>query len=121
MQEINAKIVKQKIISSNIFISQDLSKNFELNMECKAKIKTSKDVEDKSVLLDIELNIGTNDEKLKMQLVSDIIFELEQFPDDYDSIAEYKLVPMARETLLNSLDEILVIMGYRKMELAEKV
>ena len=42
MQEINVKIINQKISSSNIFISQNLSKKFELSMECRAKIKTSK-------------------------------------------------------------------------------
>lgn len=121
MQEINIKIVKQKIISSNISISQDLTKKFELNMECKAKMRTSKNEEDKSVLLNIALNIGTKDEKLKIELVSDIIFELDLLPDDYNEIAEQKLVPIARETLLNSLDEMLVVMGYSKMELAKNI
>lgn len=121
MQEINVKIIKQEIRSSYIFISQNLSKKFELGMECKAKMKTSKDEEDKSVLLNIELNIGSKGEELKMELVSDIIFELDQLPDDYNTIAEQKLVPMARENLLNTLDDILVAMGYRKMELAKKM
>lgn len=120
MQDINTKIIKQKIISSNIFISQELSKRFELNMVCKADIMTAKDEDDKSVLLNIKLNIGTKDEKLKIELVSDFIFELDQILDDYNEIAEQKLVPMAREALLNSLDDILAAMGYRKMELANK-
>lgn len=121
MQEINVKIINQKISSSNIFISQNLSKKFELSMECRAKMKTSKNEDDKSVLLNIELNIGSKDEELKMELVSDIVFELDQLPDDYNAIAEQKLVPMARATLLNSLDDILVVMGYNKMELAKKM
>ena len=56
-----------------------------------------------------------------MELVSDIVFELNQLPDDYNEIAEQKLVPMAREMLLNSLDDMLVVMGYSKMELAQKM
>lgn len=121
MQEINVKIVKQRIVSSNIFISQDISKKLELNMECKAQMKTSRNEEDKSVLLNIELNIGTKDDKLRIELVSDTIFELDLLPNDYNEIAEQKLVPMARETLLNSLDEMLLVMGYSKMELAKKM
>ena len=117
MQEISAKIVKRKIISANIYISQNLSKKFELSMECRAKMKTSKNEEDKTVLL----NIGSKDEELRMELVSDIVFELNQLPDDYNEIAEQKLVPMAREMLLNSLDDMLVVMGYSKMELAQKM
>ncbi len=121
MQEISAKIVKQKIISSNIFISPDLAKKFEIGMECKAGIKTPKDEQDKSILLNVELNISTKDEKLKIEFVSDIIFELKELLDDYDEIATHKLIPMAKESLLNSLDEMLVIMGYKKMELASKM
>ncbi|MBQ9990511.1 MAG: hypothetical protein IJP31_06175 [Lachnospiraceae bacterium] len=121
MQEINVKIVDQKIVTSNIFISHNLSKMFELSMECRAKMKTAKDKEDKSVLLNIELIISSKDEELKIELVSDIVFMLDQLPDDYDVIAEQKLVPIAKESLLNSLDDILVIMGYSRMELAKKM
>lgn len=121
MQKINAKIVKHRIVSSYIFVSEDLSKKFDLNMESRAKVKTSEDEEEKSVLLNIRVNIGTEDEKLKIELVSDIIFELDYLPEDYNELAEEELVPMAREMLLNSLDEMLVVMGYRKMKLAEKM
>ena len=121
MQEIKATIVEQKIISSSIFISEDLSKKFEFSMQCKAKLKTSKDEEDKSVLLNIELTILTKDEKFNVKFVSFFIFKLDQLPDDYDNIAEEKLIPMAREALLDSLDEMLVTMGYSKMELAKRM
>lgn len=121
MQEINVKILNQRIRSSNIVISQNLSKKFELSMECRARIKTSKDEDDKRVLLNIELNIASKDEELKIELISDIVFELDYLPDDCDTIAEQKLVPMARENLLNSLDTILVAMGYNKMELSKKM
>ena len=121
MQEISAKIAKWKIISADIYISQNLSKNFELGMECRAKIKTSKNEDDKTVLLNMELDIASKDEELRTTLVSDIVFELDHLPDDYNEIAEQKLVPMARKMLLNALDDMLVIMGYSKMELAQKM
>lgn len=121
MQEINAKIIKQTIISSNIFISQNLLKKFELGMECRAKMKTPKDAEDKRVLLNVELNIGSKDEELKVEMEADIIFELNHLTDDYNQIAEQILVPMAREALLNTLDDILVVMGYNRIELAKKM
>ena len=38
-----------------------------------------------------------------------------------DYIADSILVPMARDSLLNSLDDILVTMGYNKMGLAKKM
>ena len=77
MQEISAKIIKQKIICSNISVSRDLTKKFELNMECKAKMKTPKNEKDKTILLNMELNVGTKDEKLALKLLAVIIFEFD--------------------------------------------
>ncbi len=74
----------------------------------------------KSILLNMELNIGSKENEIKIQMAADMVFELEFAPKDYDELAENKLVPMARESLLNSLDDILVAMGYNKMELAVK-
>lgn len=119
MLEISARIIKQRIISSDIFISQNISQKFELNVECRAKLKTSREVSDKSLLLNMELNITDKEEELKIGLVADFVFELEETPEDYNEIAEQKLVPMARKGLLDSLDEMLAIMGYRKMGLSK--
>lgn len=121
MQEINAKIIEQKITTSNIYISQNMAESFELNMECRAKVKTAKDEKEKKVLLNIELNIGSPNEDLKIELISDTIFQLTCLPDNYNELAEHQLVPIGRESLLNTLDDILVIMGYNKMELANKI
>ena len=57
----------------------------------------------------------------RLELIANIIFELSSTPEDYDKIAEEFLVPMTRESLLNSLDDILVSMGYGKLELAAKI
>lgn len=120
MQEINAEIIKQRIISSDIFISQDLEKNFQLNMKCEAKLRTPKDEENNTVLLKMRLDINSEDEKLKIQFVANIIFGLNYKPQNYDEIVEKKLIPMAQKALLNSLDDMLVVMGYNKMEIANK-
>ena len=121
MQEISAQILKKRIISSNIYISQKVSKKLDLDMKCQIEIKTSKKQEDKTVLLNIKLNIDSKDEKIKIELIGKIIFTLSELPDDYTKIAEKTLVPIARDSLLNSLDDILVDMGYSKMELAKKM
>lgn len=121
MKEVNAKIVTKRIVSSNIYIPQNINKNFELTMKCKSKIKTPKKEGDKTVLLNIELLVCTKDEELSIALVADIIFALEQVPENYSEIAESTLVPMAREELLNSMDEILVVMGYKKMEIKKRM
>ena len=121
MQEINAKIVTKRISSSNIYIAQNVDKNLKLNMKCKAKMRTPKKEGDKSVLLNIELLVCAEDKDVNIALVADVIFELEKLPENYNEIAENKLVPMAREELLDSMDEILVIMGYKKMELKKRI
>ena len=95
MQETNAKILKQQITNTNINISQDLTKKFGLTVKYQAELRPPKNEEEKTLLLKVKLN--------------------------YDKIAEEFLVPMARESLLNSLDDILVSMGYGKLELAAKI
>ena len=111
MQETNAKILKQQITNTNINVSQ----------EYQAELRPPKNEEEKTLLLKVKLNISSKDEALKIELIANIIFELSSTPEDYDKIAEEFLVPMARESLLNSLDDILVSMGYGKLELAAKI
>ena len=113
MQETNAKILKQQITNTNINISQDLTKKFGLTVKYQAELRPPKNEEEKTLLLKVKLNISSKDEALKIELSST--------PEDYDKIAEEFLVPMTRESLLNSLDDILVSMGYGKLELAAKI
>ena len=121
MEEINAKIITKRIFSSNIYIPQNIDKNLNLTMKSNVKMKTPKKEGDKTVLLNMELVVCTKDEKLNIALVADVIFELERVPENYNEIAENKLVPMAREDLLNSMDEMLVVMGYRRMDLRKRM
>ena len=119
MQEISAKIIKHRITHSNIHVSPNLPNTFEVSMEGRANLKTSENVEDKRVMLNVGLDIRKGKE-LKIEFVADFIFELESVLDNYDEITENQLIPMARESLLNSLDEMLGVMGYNTMELAKK-
>lgn len=121
MLAINAKIIDEKIISSNIFISREIPKRFELNVECSAKLQTPRKKSDKTILLNMELNIGTPNDELEVDFEADIIFELDQMTDNYNAVAEQNLIPLARASLFGKLDELLVIMGYEKMNLAEKI
>ncbi len=120
MQEINAKIIQQKIVESNIFVSRDMEDKIDINMMCKVNLKMPKDPEEKSVLLEVQLKINAN-ELLKIELNADVFFELEQLLSDYNEITEKKLIPMACKSLLNSLDNILVEMGYSKMHLGNEI
>ena len=121
MSEINAKIIDQKIISTHITISREIKNSIDLKLGCQSKLKTPRDIENKSVLLNIKLILATPTDDLKAELIADIIFELDYVPDDYNIIAEQKLIPLARTSLFETLDEILVAMGYKKMRLADKI
>ena len=120
MQEISVKILKQRIVESQIYVSRELEDNLEINMECKVNLKTPKNEDEKSVLLNVQLDISAK-EKLKIELDADVVFELEKLLDNYDQIAEKQLIPMACESLLNSLDDMLVVMGYNKMGLGNEI
>ena len=121
MSEINAKIIDQKIISTHITISREIKNSIDLKLSCQAKLKTPQDIENNSVLLNIKLFLATPTDDLKAELTADIIFELDYVPDDYIIIAEQKLIPLARTSLFEKWDEILVAMGYKKMRLADKI
>ena len=121
MSEINAKIIDQKIISTHITISREIKNSIDLKLSCQAKLKTPQDIENNSVLLNIKLFLATPTDDLKAELTADIIFELDYVPDDYNIIAEQKLIPLARTSLFEKWDEILVAMGYKKMRQADKI
>ena len=121
MSEINAKIIDQKIISTHITISREIKNSIDLKLSCQAKLKTPQDIENNSVLLNIKLFLATPTDDLKAELTADIIFELDYVPDDYNIIAEQKLIPLARTSLFEKLYEILVAMGYKKMRLSDKI
>lgn len=121
MSEINAKIIDQKIISTHITISREIKNSIDLKLSCQAKLKTPQDIENNSVLLNIKLFLATPTDDLKAELTADIIFELDYVPDDYNIIAEQKLIPLARTSLFEKWDEILVAMGYKKMRLTDKI
>lgn len=42
MQEISAKIIRQKIVESNIFVSRDMEDKIDINMMCKVNPKCQK-------------------------------------------------------------------------------
>ena len=87
MQEISAKILRYRITHSNIYVSPNLPKTFEVSMEGKANLKTSEDKEDKRVLLNVGLDIRKGEE-LKIEFVADFIFELGPVLENYDEITE---------------------------------
>ena len=72
--------------------------------------------------MNVELTIAaTENDDMKIELEADVFFEFNQIPDDYDKVMEEKCMPIAQERLFHMLDDILIIMGYKGLGLAEKV
>jgi len=121
MSEVNAKIFKQKIIKSNIYVSRNITKSFELNIACRAQVKPPNNADDTTVLLTMELLVGTENKEIQVEFEADIYFELGYIPKDYNAVAEEYLIPIARTSLLEKLDDILIHMGYKEMNLAKQI
>ena len=58
---------------------------------------------------------------LNISIISDVIFDLHALYNDYEEIAEKELVPMAMKEISFSLDQMLLIMGYSKLDIANKL
>ena len=120
MLETNFTIRFIRIVSSHIEIARKLPKTFELQIECKAKIKTPKNAEEKKAALFFVLNIGTLEkEDIKINLEADILLEFSHVTEDYSKLIEDKCMPRVQIELFNLLDEILVKMGHENLCLAE--
>lgn len=119
MLEIRPEISNMRIVNSHFEIERSLPKNFELKVECRATTKTPKDKEEKRAILTVELKIITaNTEDIKISLETDVIFTFDNIPDSYDKVIEEECMPMALAKIFNTVDDILVCMGYAKLNLA---
>ncbi len=122
MLEVNPRISNVRIINTHMEISRTFSKHLELRIGCRAKTRIPKDSEAKKAILNVELTIAaTENDDMKIELEADVFFEFNQIPDDYDKVMEEKCMPIAQERLFHMLDDILIIMGYKGLGLAEKV
>ena len=113
---------KIQINNIDIEVRDSLPKEFELKTAFTVKVKTPKNQDNKSLMLTIEMDVMTaNAEDLKIGVDSNVIFKFEEIPDDYAKFAENECIPLAQEKLYDKIDEVLVIMGYNKLKLSEKM
>lgn len=121
MEAIEAKIVEQKFLDCNFSFPRKLLENVNVNLATKANIRLPQDAENKSVLLNTVVEITNPDEEVNVLVDVDTIFELNKIPDNYEQLAEKKLLPMALVSLFHKMDNLLEIMGHNKMRLAEQL
>lgn len=120
MSETNIEIMKKRMNKVHIDIAHDLSGGFKLKAESKVQVRAPKK-EEKTGLVLIETFIKTPDsDGMEIVINAEFVFEFDKVPSDYNSFIEERCVPLAQEEVFKSLDEILIRMGYKKLELAEK-
>lgn len=121
MTEISLEIQRKRIRKVHIDISQNLSNGFQLKVESKVQIKTPKVEEDKTALVLMETNISIPDsDDFDITMSAEFLFKFDEILDDYKSVAEERCIPLVQEDLFKSLDNILVEMGFNRLNLAEK-
>lgn len=117
----NIEIIDKKISNINISIDDDVKDEFELLVDSKSRIKEPIDGNDTTILLSLELNVNSKDEMINISINNDIIFELHKLYDEYEEIAEKYLIPKAIKDTSASLDKILIVMGYNKLNIAKNL
>ena len=115
------EILSHKISDIQISIDDDVKEKFEMQIDSRSKIREPINDNDTTLLLNLELNINSKDEMLNISIISDVIFDLHALYNDYEEIAEKELVPMAMKEISFSLDQMLLIMGYSKLDIANKL
>ena len=121
MQNKEIEILSHKISDIQISIDDDVKEKFEMQIDSRSKIREPINDNDTTLLLNLELNINSKDEMLNISIISDVIFDLHALYHDYEEIAEKELVPMAMKEISFSLDQMLLIMGYSKLDIANKL
>lgn len=121
MQNKEIEILSHKISDIQISIDDDVKEKFEMQIDSRSKIREPINDNDTTFLLNLELNINSKDEMLNISIISDVIFDLHALYNDYEEIAEKELVPMAMKEISFSLDQMLLIMGYSKLDIANKL
>ena len=113
MQNKEIEILSHKISDIQISIDDDVKEKFEMQIDSRSKIREPINDNDTTLLLNLELN--------NISIISDVIFDLHALYNDYEEIAEKELVPMAMKEISFSLDQMLLIMGYSKLDIANKL
>lgn len=122
MQKACLKIDDIKIVRSFIEIDRDCKDKFEIKIECRGRIKKSKKEADHTLLLNVIIDataVDSND--LSIELESDVLFSYETEFENFDWVIENECMPMAQKEIFNKLDNILVELGYSKLDFAKSV
>lgn len=118
MEQINTKIIKTKFLKLHIDISENVPDDFILRITSKSTLNPSKNEEENKVCLTTEMKVFIPEsEDLLIDLISEIIFEFDEKPIDFQQAIEDNCIPLSTKELFNKIDDILIVTGYPKLNL----
>lgn len=122
MQKGYLKIDNIKIVNSLIEIDRNCKDKLGINLECTGRVGKPKNSLDNTLLLNIVFDISSAEsDELIIQLEADVFFSYDEKPENFDWMVEKECMPMAQKEVLNKLDNILVELGYSKLNFAENI
>lgn len=111
-------IKKQRITDLSIHFPNEANGKIKLEAKCTAELKKSKNKEDHSILLAMKIVISSANNEVNIELNSETVFELNEEINNMDEFMEKELIPKISNQLFIDLDDILLKMGYQKMNFA---
>lgn len=122
MQKGYLRIDNIKIVNSLIEIDRNCKEKFRINLDCTGRVGKPKNQSDNTLLLNIVFDIfSAETDELNIQLEADVFFSYNEEPENFDWMVEKECMPMAQKEVLNKLDNILVELGYSKLNIAESI
>lgn len=122
MQKGYLRIDNIKIVNSLIEIDRNCKEKFRINLDCTGRVGKPKNQSDNTLLLNIVFDIiSAETDELNIQLEADVFFSYNEEPENFDWMVEKECMPMAQKEVLNKLDNILVELGYSKLNIAERI
>lgn len=117
----NAEIKKIRMKKCQIEVDWDATEPLDLQISCKVGIGEPKEENDKSIYMDMELSVEDKKEgEFYAVLGADIIFAFNELPIDSEETTQL-CIPIAAKELLRKMDDILMQMGEKKLELWMKI
>lgn len=111
-------IKNQRITDLSIHFPNEANGKIKLEAKCTAELKKSKNKDDHSILLAMKIIISSANDEVNIELNSETVFELNKEIDNMNEFMEKELIPKISNQLFIDLDDILLKMGYQKMNFA---
>ena len=121
MKTDDIKIIATRVRKIDLNIASEISNSLTLNVEWVTEIRASED-KDKRIMLLVNLKVyDESHEKFFVEMNGESIFEFKEKPDDLMKVSKEECLPMAQIKLSEILDNILLNVGFAKLNVAKDI